>query len=54
MGDPACDQIGRAQRSSRKSRYSVIPERGIKDLADLYAIGEASEEVLLRNAEMMR
>lgn len=31
--------------------FTVIPERGIKDFAELYAIDEPSTEVLLRNAE---
>lgn len=31
--------------------FSLIPERGIRDFAELYAIDEPSTEVLLRNAE---
>lgn len=31
--------------------FSVIPERGIKDFAELYSIDEPSTEILLRNAQ---
>lgn len=31
--------------------FSMIPERGIKDYAELYVIDEPSTEILLRNAE---
>lgn len=33
--------------------FTVIPERGIKDFAQLYTIDEASTEVLLRNAQVI-
>lgn len=33
--------------------FTVIPQRGIKDFAELYSIDEPSTEVLLRNAEMI-
>lgn len=31
--------------------FSVIPERGVKDFAELYTIDEPSTEILLRNAQ---
>lgn len=33
--------------------FTVTPERGIKDFAELYAIDEASTEILVRNAELI-
>lgn len=33
--------------------FTMIPERGIKDFAQLYSIDEASTEVLLRNAQVI-
>ncbi len=33
--------------------FTMIPERGIKDFAELYTIDEASTEVLLRNAQVI-
>ncbi len=33
--------------------FTMIPERGIKDFAELYSIDEPSTEVLIRNAEMI-
>jgi mono/diheme cytochrome c family protein len=33
--------------------FTVTPERGIKDFAELYSIDEPSTEVLLRNAEII-
>ena len=33
--------------------FSVIPERGLKNFAELYMIDEPSTEILLRNAQMI-
>lgn len=33
--------------------FSVIPERGVKDFAELYTIDEPSTEILLRNAQVI-
>ncbi|MEI8380338.1 MAG: DUF1588 domain-containing protein [Planctomycetota bacterium] len=33
--------------------FSVIPERGVKDFAELYTIDEPSTEILLRNAHVI-
>lgn len=46
-------EVHRGRTDGLVQPFTVIPERGIKDFAELYSIDEPSTEVLLRNAEMI-
>jgi hypothetical protein len=46
-------EVHRGRADGLVQPFTVIPERGIKDFAELYSIDEPSTEVLLRNAEMI-
>ncbi|ADB14997.1 Protein of unknown function DUF1588 [Pirellula staleyi DSM 6068] len=46
-------EVHRGRADGLVQPFTVIPERGIKDFAELYSIDEPSTEVLLRNAEII-
>ncbi|MBA4064743.1 MAG: hypothetical protein C0501_13715 [Isosphaera sp.] len=46
-------QVFRGKLNGLVQPFTLIPERGIKDFAGLYAIDEPSTEILVRNAEAM-
>ena len=46
-------EVHRGRTDGVVQPFTVTPERGIKDFADLYTIDEPSTEVLLRNAEVI-
>lgn len=46
-------EVHRGRTDGLVQPFTVIPERGIKDFAELYSIDEPSTEVLLRNAELI-
>jgi hypothetical protein len=46
-------EVHRGRTDGLVQPFTVIPERGIKDFAELYSIDEPSTEVLLRNAEII-
>lgn len=46
-------EVHRGRTDGLVQPFTVIPERGIKDFAELYTIDEPSTEILLRNAEMI-
>ncbi|QDU28588.1 Planctomycete cytochrome C [Anatilimnocola aggregata] len=46
-------EVHRGRTDGIVQPFTVIPERGIKDFAELYAIDEPSTEVLLRNADLI-
>ncbi len=46
-------EVYRGRADGLVQPFTVTPERGIKDFAELYTIDEPSTEILLRNAEMI-